>query len=78
MFPNIELPWKEMYLTAFKATANSYLRCFTYKIINNVLYLDDILNILQNRILLIFKLYMGKRSFKFEWLNKKTSLKLRN
>ena len=40
LFPNIELPWKEIYLTACKATANSYLRCFNYKIINNVLYLN--------------------------------------
>ena len=39
MFPNIELPWKEIYLTAHKAAANSHLRCFNYKIINNVLYL---------------------------------------
>ena len=27
-------------MTARKATANSYLRCFNYKIINNVLYLN--------------------------------------
>ena len=27
-------------MTARKATANSYLRCFSYKIINNVLYLN--------------------------------------
>ena len=40
LFPNIELPWKEIYLTARKATANSYLRCFNDKIINNVLYLN--------------------------------------
>ena len=40
LFPNIELPWKEIHLTARKATANSYLRCFNYKIINNVLYLN--------------------------------------
>ena len=40
LFPNIELPWKEIYLTACKATANGYLRCFNYKIINNVLYLN--------------------------------------
>ena len=40
LFPNIELPWKEIYLTACKATADSYLRCFNYKIINNVLYLN--------------------------------------
>ena len=40
LFPNIELPWKEIYLTRRKATANSHLRCFNYKIINNVLYLN--------------------------------------
>ena len=40
LFPNIELPWKEIYLTAGKATANSHLRCFDYKIINNVLYMN--------------------------------------
>ena len=40
LFPNIELHWKEIYLTARKATANSYLRCFDFKIINNVLYLN--------------------------------------
>ena len=40
LFPNIELHWKEIYLTERKATANSYLRCFDYKIINNVLYLN--------------------------------------
>ena len=58
LLPNIELPWKEIYLTAREATANSHLRCFTYKIINNLLYLDNILNILQNHILLNFKLYI--------------------
>ena len=41
LFPNIELPWKEIYLTAHKAAANSHLRCFNYKIINNVLYLNE-------------------------------------
>ena len=40
LYPNIELTWKEIYLTARKATVNSYLRCFNYKIINNVLYLN--------------------------------------
>ena len=39
LFPNIELPWKEFYLTGCKATANSHLCCFNYKIIN-VLYLN--------------------------------------
>ena len=40
LFPNIEVPWKEIYLTARNATANSHLRCFNYKIINNVLFLN--------------------------------------
>ena len=40
-FPNIGLPWKEVYLTARKATPNSQLRCFHYKIINNALYLNQ-------------------------------------
>ena len=40
LIPNIELPRKEIYLTGRKATANSHLRCFNYKIINNVLYLN--------------------------------------
>ena len=39
LFPNIELHWKEIYLTAHEATANSHLCCFYYKIIN-VLYLN--------------------------------------
>ena len=38
-FPNIELPWKEIYLTVCKATANSHLRCFNCKTLNNVLHL---------------------------------------
>ena len=40
LFPNIELPWKEINLTARKATANIHLRSFNYKIVNNVLYLN--------------------------------------
>ena len=40
LFPNIELPWKEIYLNARKATANSHLRFFNFKIINNLLYLN--------------------------------------
>ena len=40
LFPNIVLPWKQIYLTAHETTANSHLRCFNYKIINNVLYLN--------------------------------------
>ena len=40
LFPNTELTWEEIYLTARKATANSHLRCFNHKIINNVLYLN--------------------------------------
>ena len=41
LFSNVELPWKEIYLNARKTTANSHLRCFNYKIINNVLYLNE-------------------------------------
>ena len=41
LFSNVELPWKEIYLNARKATANSHLRSFNYKIINNVLYLNE-------------------------------------
>ena len=41
LFPNIELPWKEIYLTVHKAAAISHLRCFNYKIINDVLYLNE-------------------------------------
>ena len=40
LFPNVELPWKEIYLTARKVIANSHLRCFNYKIVNNVLYFN--------------------------------------
>ena len=42
LFPNMELPWKEIYLTTRKATANRHLLCFNYKIImlywNNKLF----------------------------------------
>ena len=147
LFPNIELTWKEIYFTAHKATANSHLRCFNYKIINNVLYLhktffqfgkaqsplcsfchteaeatlhvfhkcsvtkvlwnqllfsfffdtdvgfpdltlqaalfgfineSDNLNILQNHILLIFKLYIYQSVEREKNVNEKTSPKLRN
>ena len=40
LFSNIELPWKESYLTVHKVTDNSHLLCFHYKIINNVLYFN--------------------------------------
>ena len=40
LFPNIEVPWKEIFLIARKATANSHLHCFNYKCIYNVLYLN--------------------------------------
>ena len=42
LFPNIELPWKDIYLTARKETANIHLRYFNYNIINNVLYLNKL------------------------------------
>ena len=60
LFPNIELTWKKICLNAGKATANSHLRFFNFKIINNLLYLNKkiFLNILQNHILLIFKVYV--------------------
>ena len=41
LFPNIELPWKEIYLTGRKVTANSYLRCFNYKIINKCALFEE-------------------------------------
>ena len=41
LFPNIEVPWKEIYLTVRKVTADSHLRCINYKIIKNVLYLNE-------------------------------------
>ena len=31
LFPSIELPWKDIYLTACKVTASSHLHCFNYK-----------------------------------------------
>ena len=40
LFPDIKLPWKKFYLTAHKVAANRHLRCFNFKIINNVLYLN--------------------------------------
>ena len=43
LFANIELPWKEIYLIVRKGTAKSHLRCFNYKIINNVLYLNNLI-----------------------------------
>ena len=41
LFSNVELPWKDIYLKAHKATANSHFRSFNYKIIKNVLYLNE-------------------------------------
>ena len=40
LLPNIELLWKEIYLTARKVTNNSHLHCFHYKVIENLLYLN--------------------------------------
>ena len=39
LFPDIKLPWI-IYLTANKVAANRHLRCFNFKIIHNVLYLN--------------------------------------
>ena len=41
LLSNVELAWKEIYLNARKATSNSHLHPFNYKIINNVLYLNE-------------------------------------
>ena len=41
LFSNVELPWEEIYLNARKVTANSHLHSFNYKIINNVLYMNE-------------------------------------
>ena len=41
LFSNGELLWKEIYLNARKATANSHLHSFSYKIINNAFYLNE-------------------------------------
>ena len=40
LFPDIKLPWKDIYLTECKASASSHIHCFNYKIINNVVYLN--------------------------------------
>ena len=39
-FPNFELPWEKIYMTARKATTDSNLCCFIYKTINTVLYFN--------------------------------------
>ena len=41
LFSDVELPWEEIYLNASKVTANSHLRSFNYKIINNVPYINE-------------------------------------
>ena len=41
LFSNVELTWKEVYLNARKATGNSHLGSFNYKIINNELYMNE-------------------------------------
>ena len=39
-FPTIQLSWNDIYLMPRKTTVSSYMRCFQYKILNNVLYLN--------------------------------------
>ena len=40
MFKTDNLPWEQIYLLPRKVTIDSYLRCFQYKIINNILFLN--------------------------------------
>ena len=44
MFSNKPIKWDETYLLPRKVPCNTYLRCFEYKILNNILYLNNKLN----------------------------------
>ena len=48
ILPNCNLLWEQIYLLPRKVTIDSYLRCFQYKILNNILFL--------NKKLFIFKI----------------------
>ena len=41
MFPNKAIKWDEIYLLPRIVTYNTYLRCFQYQILNNILYLNN-------------------------------------
>ena len=41
MLPNKPIKWDEIYLLPRKVTYNTYLRCFQYKVLNNMLYLNN-------------------------------------
>ena len=41
MFPKKPIKWDEIYLLPRKITYNTYLRCFQYKVLNNVLYFNN-------------------------------------
>ena len=41
MFPNKPIKWDKIYLLPRKVTYNTYSRCFQYKILNNILYLNN-------------------------------------
>ena len=39
-FNDLSLDWKETYMTPRIASRNNYMRCFQYKVLNNVLFLN--------------------------------------
>ena len=43
LFLNIKSDWKSMYLLPRRVTLDTSLRVFQYKLLNNVLYLNDML-----------------------------------
>ena len=47
-FPDVEFDWKYIYTLSRKITTDLYSRYFQYKILNNVLYLNDKLFFLEN------------------------------
>ena len=47
-FPDVEFDWKYISTLSRKITTDPYSRYFQYKILNNVLYLNDKLFFLEN------------------------------
>ena len=41
MFLRKSIKWDEIYLLTRNVTYNTYLRCYQYKILNNILYLNN-------------------------------------